>query len=426
MSDTVIKVENISKEYRLGVISHGTLYRDLQSWSAKMLGRDDPNAKIASSTRQHQNKSFKALDDINFDVKRGEVLGIIGRNGAGKSTLLKIISRVTAPSSGVIKIKGRVASLLEIGTGFHPELTGRENVYLNGAIMGMDKAEISRKFNEIVDFSGVEQFIDTPVKRYSSGMYVRLAFAVAAHLEPEILVIDEVLAVGDAEFQKKCLGKMDDVAKEGRTVLFVSHNMAAIRNLCSRSILIEHGALEKTGSPDQVIFQYLKKNLSASNNGYVDLANIIRSSGTQKGAIKRAWIEDETNNIISSFPMGAKIKICFYFESNIKPEYGVGVSDNYGNQIFAGGSVSVKKEGSPSTPVQRGTVVFEYDVFPVAPGIYNTSFGLNDMGNTVDLIENAMQFEVSENDYFGNGKTYVGRYGMVFVENKLYLRDAGV
>lgn len=262
MPETVIKVESLSKQYRYGVIGHGTLYKDLQSWWARVRGREDPNVRITSDIGPGlDGEWFWALRDISFEVRQGEVLGIIGRNGAGKSTLLKILSRVTTPTRGVAKIRGRVASLLEIGTGFHPELTGRENIYLNGAILGMTKAETERKFDEIVDFSGLEKFIDTPVKRYSSGMYVRLAFAVAAHLEPEILLVDEVLAVGDVEFQKKCLGKMGEVARGGRTVLFVSHNMAAIRNLCSRAILIDKGELILDALAEKTIARYLAQNL---------------------------------------------------------------------------------------------------------------------------------------------------------------------
>lgn len=257
MSDTVIKVETLSKEYRLGTISHGTLYRDLQSLTARLLGREDPNSIINSCAARSGNPKFKALCDVSFEVKQGEVLGIIGRNGAGKSTLLKILSRVTAPSMGQVKIKGRVASLLEVGTGFHPDLTGRENVYLNGAILGMTKREISRKFDEIVAFAEVERFIDTPVKRYSSGMYVRLAFAVAAHLEPEILIVDEVLAVGDAQFQKKCLGKMEEVGKQGRTVLFVSHNMGAVSTLCDRAIWLDSGKLLEASDCNLAVGKYL-------------------------------------------------------------------------------------------------------------------------------------------------------------------------
>ena len=232
MSKTVIKVENLSKQYKLGDIGTGSLGHDINRWWYKVRGKEDPYLQIGDANDRTQKGSSDyvwALKDINFEVKQGEVLGIIGRNGAGKSTLLKILSKTTAPTTGSVKIKGRIASLLEVGTGFHPELSGRDNIYLNGAILGMTKREITRKFDEIVDFAGVERYIDTPVKRYSSGMYVSLAFGVAAHLEPEILIVDEVLAVGDAEFQKKCLGKMKDVSvNDGRTVLFVSHNMAAI------------------------------------------------------------------------------------------------------------------------------------------------------------------------------------------------------
>jgi len=260
MSDTVISVAYLSKAYRLGQIGTGTLTDDLKVWWAKTRGRPNPFLKIGQ--KDHGNRDGEtiwALKDVNFEVRQGEVLGIIGRNGAGKSTLLKILTGVTAPTSGQIKAKGRVASLLEVGTGFHPDLTGRENVYLNGAILGMKKAEIDRKFDEIVAFSEVEQFMDTPVKRYSSGMYVRLAFAVAAHLDPEILLVDEVLAVGDAAFQKKCLGKMGDVAKGGRTVLFVSHNMAAIRQLCQKCALLEEGKLRELAPAGEVVDHYLKQ-----------------------------------------------------------------------------------------------------------------------------------------------------------------------
>ena len=249
MSETVIKVENISKFYQLGLINHGTLAKDLQAWWAKIRGKDDPNSRISLVNPQNSDKNtdfIYALKDVSFDVQQGEVLGIIGANGAGKSTLLKILSRVTSPTSGCIKIKGRIGSLLEVGTGFHPELTGKENIYLNGAILGMRKHEIDRKLDEIIDFSGVEKFIDTPVKRYSSGMYVKLAFAVASHLDAEIMVMDEVLAVGDMKFQKKCLGKMGNAAQnEGKTVLYVSHNMATIINLCSRCIVLDKGKIQQ-------------------------------------------------------------------------------------------------------------------------------------------------------------------------------------
>jgi len=257
MTTTVISVESVSKDYRLGVFNHGTLQRDLQSWWARKRGRPDPNAEIGKAGGS-AGDIFHALDDINFTVNAGETVGVIGRNGAGKSTLLKILSRVASPNAGRVRIRGRVSSLLEVGTGFHPELTGRENVFLNGAILGMTKDEIRRKFDEIVGFAEVEQFIDTPVKRYSSGMYVRLAFAVAAHLEPEILIVDEVLAVGDHEFQKKCLGRMREVRTQGRTVLFVSHNMTAINSLCTRSMLLHKGKVTADGPSAEVTREYLR------------------------------------------------------------------------------------------------------------------------------------------------------------------------
>jgi len=264
MSDIILKAENISKQYRLGVVGTGTISHDLNRWWYKIRGKEDPFLKIGESndrsTKGHSDYVW-ALKDINFEVKRGEVLGIIGKNGAGKSTLLKILSKVTSPTTGIIKSKGRIASLLEVGTGFHPEMTGKENIFLNGAILGMTKKEKKDKLDEIVAFSGCERYIDTPVKRYSSGMKVRLAFAVAAHLEPDILVVDEVLAVGDVEFQKKAIGKMQDISsKDGRTVLFVSHNMAAVENLCTSGIILEYGNLKFSGGISDLINEYLKTN----------------------------------------------------------------------------------------------------------------------------------------------------------------------
>ncbi len=265
MSDIAIKFENISKQYRLGNIGTGTLSHDLNRWwIMNIRGKEDPNLKIGQ-VNERATKSIGdyvwALNDINFEVKKGEVLGIIGKNGAGKSTLLKILSRVTSPTTGRIMAHGRIASLLEVGTGFHSEMTGRENIYMNGSIMGMTKAEITRKLDEIIDFAGVEKYIDTPVKRYSSGMTVRLGFAVAAHLEPEILVVDEVLAVGDADFQKKAIGKMQEISHGlGRTILFVSHNLNAINNLCSTAILLTNGGISLTGNCNDVIQNYLENN----------------------------------------------------------------------------------------------------------------------------------------------------------------------
>jgi lipopolysaccharide transport system ATP-binding protein len=257
----VIKVQNLSKAYQLGDFGTGTISRDLERFWARIRGKEDPFSKIGEindRTTKSQSNVIWSLKDINFEINQGDSVGIIGRNGAGKSTLLKVLSRVTSPTAGSIKVKGRIASLLEVGTGFHPELTGRENIFLNGAILGMRKAEIKRKFDEIVDFAGVERYIDTPVKRYSSGMYVRLAFAVAAHLESEILIVDEVLAVGDAEFQKKCLGKMENASKgEGRTVLFVSHNMGSVKALCNKAILLSNGQIAFNGDIETTIKTYM-------------------------------------------------------------------------------------------------------------------------------------------------------------------------
>jgi len=279
-----IKVENLSKAYQLGQIGTGTISRDLERfWTTKIRGKEDPFLKIGQTndrTVKGESDIVWSLKDINFEIEQGDAVGIIGRNGAGKSTLLKLLSRVTAPTSGNIKVKGRIASLLEVGTGFHPELTGRENIYLNGAILGMRKKEIARKFDEIVDFSGVERYIDTPVKRYSSGMYVRLAFAVAAHLESEILIVDEVLSVGDAEFQAKCLGKMGDISKgEGRTVLFVSHNLLSIRKFCNNTILLNNGNLKYFDTTKKVLEFYnnseLISDLTYENNDTDAIINLI-------------------------------------------------------------------------------------------------------------------------------------------------------
>ena len=317
MGDIAIKFENISKVYRLGQIGTGTLSHDLKRWwTVKIRGKEDPYLKIGheslrSPLSAHRSDDYIwALRDINLEVKQGEVLGIIGKNGAGKSTLLKLLSKVTKPTTGFIKTKGRVASLLEVGTGFHPEMTGRENVYMNGSIMGMTKAEITRKFDEIVDFAGVEKYIDTPVKRYSSGMTVRLGFAVAAHLEPEILVVDEVLAVGDAEFQKKAIGKMQDVSsKEGRTVLFVSHNMDSILRLCERCILLVDSCIKIEGTTDKVVNYYLEKVFKTNSQKKWSFNR--NNKGILPLSIK---VHNENYNISDTFIITEKIGITFEYE----------------------------------------------------------------------------------------------------------------
>lgn len=266
MSNIVISVVNLSKSYRLGQITGKTLGEDINRWWARLQKAPDPYLKIGQKAHHsYPGDYILALDNINFQVERGDVLGVVGRNGAGKSTILKILSRITSPTSGYVRIKGRTASLLEVGTGFHPDLTGRENIFLNGTILGMTRREIQSKFDDIVEFAEVETFIDTPVKRYSSGMYVRLAFSVAAHLDPDILLVDEVLAVGDADFQKKCLGKIGEVAQEGRTVLFVSHNMASVGSLCKSGLLIEHGKIQKSGPISEIISHYLSNHATNFN-----------------------------------------------------------------------------------------------------------------------------------------------------------------
>ncbi len=268
MSDTAIHAEKLSKYYNLGTINNGTLWKDLQSWAARKRGREDPHSKIGENTYADSSEGFWALKNLNFEIQQGDRVGIIGKNGAGKSTLLKILSRITAPTEGCIKIKGRVASLLEVGTGFHSELTGRENIYLNGAILGMKRKEITRKLDEIIAFSEIEHHIDTPVKRYSSGMYVRLAFAVAAHLDSEILIADEVLAVGDVLFQKKALGKMNDLSTgQGRTILFVSHQMGAVTALCNSGIVLNKGRITMSGDLQKCINEYMKSKVNTETHG---------------------------------------------------------------------------------------------------------------------------------------------------------------
>ena len=281
--NTLIKVEHLSKQYRLGVVGTGTMRDDLIKWWSAIRGKENPLLKLGESNDRTQtgNSNYVwSLKDINFEVNQGDVLGIIGRNGAGKSTLLKVLSRITAPTTGSVKIKGRVASLLEVGTGFHPELTGRENIYLNGAILGMKKAEITRKMDEIIAFSSVERYVDTPVKRYSSGMYVRLAFAVAAHLDPEILILDEVLAVGDTEFQNKCLGKIKDISTQGRTVLFVSHNMGSIQNLCNRGLLLNNGEVVFDGKASDTVTEYVARAINFNSANFIEILPEHRAGGT--------------------------------------------------------------------------------------------------------------------------------------------------
>ena len=329
-----IKAENISKQYRLGEVGTGTLSHDLNRFWSKIRGKEDPYLKIGESndrTSKGSSDYVWSLRDINFEIAQGDAVGIIGRNGAGKSTLLKLLSKVTKPTTGSFKVNGRIASLLEVGTGFNPEMTGRENIYLNGAILGMRKHEISRKLDEIIAFSGVERYIDTPVKRYSSGMYVRLAFAVAAHLESEILIVDEVLAVGDAEFQKKCIGKMGDVSKgEGRTVLFVSHNLAAVQTLCNKGIMLQNGNIKFDGYANEALDYYVS---SGNNSSDKYLAESIKPND-----IHSMFVVDDKNNSRNNFNFDENINLLINFnlqrQSNNKIELGVRVVDQKERVVF--------------------------------------------------------------------------------------------
>jgi len=387
MNDTVIRIEHLSKRYRLGVITASSLGDDLRQLVRRMRG-----GKTAFPAGEDKNELW-ALRDVSFDVQKGEVLGIVGKNGAGKSTLLKILSRVTAPSSGTISIRGRVASLLEVGTGFHPELTGRENVFLNGAILGMTRAEIRRQFDEIVDFAGVEKFIDTPVKRYSSGMYVRLAFAVAAHLEPEILIVDEVLAVGDADFQKKCLGKMKSASTaEGRTVLFVSHNMPAVKSLCTKAVMLKNGALELHGSVHEVVNRYFAK--EAGMKGIVEDAYRTANSGEAKYLrIELLGADDKT---IDEVYYGAPMRIRLHFEAAAELKgllFDVKACTSDGMVITH--TYNTVDDRAAWTFSPGGHVCEVTMDNHLQPGKYSLTVGMHHLNfNTIDYVENIYDFTI--------------------------------
>jgi homopolymeric O-antigen transport system ATP-binding protein len=367
MSDTVIRVEGLGKKYIIGHQSNG--HRTLRDVLADAISfRSFRNRQSAIGNRQSE--PFWALKDVSFEVAQGEVVGIIGRNGAGKSTLLKILSRITEPTTGSVRIRGRVASLLEVGTGFHPELTGRENVFLNGAILGMSREEIKRKFDEIVAFAEVEKFLDTPVKRYSSGMYVRLAFAVAAHLEPEILIVDEVLAVGDSEFQRRCLGKMNQVARGGRTVLFVSHNMAAIEELCPQSILLKNGSIERSGPTHQVVAEYLTS--TAGHSGW-QIDEQTDREGTGNARITRLeLLAADTDTPIESLMFRQSFRLRIHYHANKRladPRFGFALLSDKGERVFltetieANLRIAVLEEG-------KGTFDCLVSTPNVLPGVY--------------------------------------------------------
>jgi lipopolysaccharide transport system ATP-binding protein len=395
---TVIRVENVGKQYRLGEVGTGTISHDLNRWWARLRGREDPYSTIGEindRTLKADGDYVWALQNINFEVRQGEVLGIIGRNGAGKSTLLKILSKVTKPTTGRILTKGRIASLLEVGTGFHPEMTGRENIFLNGAIMGMTKSEIKYKLDEIIDFAGVEKYIDTPVKRYSSGMYVRLAFAVAAHLNSEILIVDEVLAVGDAEFQKKCLGKMGDISKgEGRTVLFVSHNMASIEYLCTTAMLLRNGNLLNYGNKNLIIEEYRTMERKAINN-------IVIKDRTDRNGSGVVKITEFNYSIKESLQFTLKYegKMSTAFTGKVY----IAVYDTKENCVLFFDSSVIND--IPSKFPSRGTIVINTSSeVSLVDQQYSVNVAILVDDEWVDHIVDALTIDTIDNDFYHTGK----------------------
>ena len=406
---TAIEFDHVGKQYRLGLVSTGTLAHDLNRfWQTKILHREDPYLKIGETndrSKKGESDYVWALRDIDFKVEQGDVVGIIGRNGAGKSTLLKLLSRVTAPTTGVIRARGRIGSLLEVGTGFHPEMTGRENIFMNGTIMGMTTAEIKRKLDEIVDFSGCERYLDTPVKRYSSGMMVRLGFAVAAHLEPEILVVDEVLAVGDAEFQKKAIGKMQDVSRGGgRTVLFVSHNMAAVRGLCKRGVVLDKGSISFLGTAEDAIDFYTKTDETTLT--HASLRNLARTEKTS-GKVRFVNIRLLNGNDIESEPRcGGVLKIQLELDVSEpvrSAQISVGVRDPYDKPILSFPSILT----CDTFPLSYGShiAVLTIPKLPLTQGVYTIALHASAVGETADSLNSVMKINVLDDDFFGHGRT---------------------
>ncbi|MDH5525495.1 MAG: ABC transporter ATP-binding protein [Desulfobulbaceae bacterium] len=403
MSNTVIKAEGLGKSYLIGhqqrepyLALREVMTNGIRQWWSRLR-----NPQYGSHGELEE---FWALKEVDFEIKQGDRVGIIGRNGAGKSTLLKILSRITEPTTGRIKIKGRVASLLEVGTGFHPELTGRENIFLNGAILGMSRAEIKKKFDEIVDFAEVEKFLDTPVKRYSSGMYVRLAFAVAAHLEPEILIVDEVLAVGDAQFQKKCLGKMEEVGKQGRTVLFVSHNMATISALCSRSILLANGNIVAEGRSKDVIESYLL----SFNEANICLSERKDRSGNGEAKICDVYFADTNGNRVEMLTSGSQYDIVMKYRAQVPlvaPCFKISVYSSAGQLIAHMNNWLCNY--MPSLPKGKGEVRCHIDALPFAFGSYRVNASIN-TDETLDHVDCALVFKVENGDYYGTGRVIDG------------------
>lgn len=406
MSDISIKVENLSKQYRLGNVGTGTISHDLNRWWANIRGKEDPYLKIGETNDRSKAGSSDyvwSLKDINFEVRQGEVLGIIGKNGAGKSTLLKILSKVTGPTTGRIMAKGRIGALLEVGTGFHPELTGRENIFLNGAILGMTKAEIKSKLDEIIDFSGCTRYVDTPVKRYSSGMKVRLAFAVAAFLEPEILIVDEVLAVGDAEFQKKAIGKMQDVSKgDGRTVLFVSHNMAAIESLCTKAIILDQGQKVYNGGVSNAIVTYLKL---GEQNQSIDFENRVNTM--EKLYIKNVEFFNAHNpatKITCYNDISIKIIIANPKSLFGKMDIGIRVFNSVELNIFSCSTQFLNQSIQLKNDEKIIEVICTASRPNLMPGRYGITIQVNLNKELQDRISEGLFFDIESADFYGTGR----------------------
>jgi lipopolysaccharide transport system ATP-binding protein len=414
--DVVIRAEGLGKKYIIGHAAaskpHTTFREETVRAARKLAGATGNLIRGNAIVAGDSTEEFWALRDVSFEVRRGDVLGIIGRNGAGKSTLLKILSRITEPSEGRVTLEGRVASLLEVGTGFHPELSGRENIYLNGAIIGMTRAEIHRKFDEIVAFAEVDKFLDTPVKRYSSGMYVRLAFAVAAHLEPEILVIDEVLAVGDAEFQKKCLGKMSEVSSHGRTVLFVSHNTGAIRSLCTCALLLNNGKVERNGPVVDVVGYYARAAGSGTPSGSVDLFGAARRGS---GAVKIRRMEFPVGEVALSFRIFEKLVVEFVLAAeNPSAMASASVFLLIRNSLREDVMMIMQKDADCKLPRAGQATVRLSTTLGLAPGRYQISCGVIGTEGIVDWVDDACSFDVEA--AFQNGSGFDGRLGMVLAQ----------
>jgi lipopolysaccharide transport system ATP-binding protein len=434
MSNNVIAVENLSKSYLVG---HQYMSHESYTTLREVIAREARNftRKTLDFVRGRQIvqgdevEEFWALRDVSFEVKRGEVLGIIGRNGAGKSTLLKILSRITEPTRGRITIGGRVASLLEVGTGFHPELTGRENIYLNGAILGMTREEIRRKFDEIVAFAEVERFLDTPVKRYSSGMYVRLAFAVAAHLEPEILIVDEVLSVGDAAFQRKCMGKMSDVTQQGRTILLVSHNMPAVLNICSKGLLLSAGRVCLLGNASDCVRQYMKEVAEMGNT-----ALNLRTDRTGNGSVRfiRAYFANNTHSIINEVRSGDDITVVIELENNTganltRFHVAASIRDPSQNMnVICYLSSAAQRNDFEYIPYSK---VFSIGIripkFPVVPGRYTMNLYSEVQNDLADWIQGAVTFDVQPGDYYGTGRLPAAEYQGQFLPDYTFYDMSG-